>query len=512
MNTTTRRIALMCSAALISMGAVSCGTSDSDTSGHLRIATQLPPMGMNPHTAISEVRSYPYFTPVYDRLTQMVVGDDGLAEVAPMVATEWTTSEDGLSTVFNLRDDATFSDGAKLDAAAVKVTLDHAIAPESSVGNLLSMITSTDVMDEYTVRINTNRPDVDLPATLSSPTGALISPNAIDNPDLDVNPVGSGPYTVTSVKIGDSVEYKRRDDYWDSSAQGAETITIKGMTDPNARLNALRSGQIDFTQLTIEQFDQASSLGSRFEVHSYPKTTNVAMMLNIDKPALSDVRFRQALNYAVDRDSINNSLLDDQCAPTTQLLASGVDGFLAAPPADYTYNPEKARQLLDEAGIDNVTLNVALSKSSVYLQKVATAMADQLATLGIDLQFKKGDTDQSMSSFRSGEVDGFLTTRSGYATPGLTLSQNFLSKSRFPGTIPDELSTAISIGSNSTLTPADRTAAYEQASAVVNGGALDLYVCKLGAQVAYTDKVTGADRMGGSAYMNGLDPRYLGIS
>ncbi|MFF0818723.1 ABC transporter substrate-binding protein [Rhodococcus sp. NPDC003318] len=206
-------------ASTLGLGAdlVACGSADSataadqvaDPNGHLRVAFVIPPASLNPHRVASDIGAYPYLTPVYDRLTQLVSAD-GTGELAPMVATDWTFAPDGRSATFALRDDMTFVDGTHLDAAAVKASFDHALTtPGTTIASHLSMIASIDVVDPTHVRFNTNRPAADLPYVLAGSVGSLISPKALDNPDLDVNPVGSGPYVAKSVKIGDSVVYER---------------------------------------------------------------------------------------------------------------------------------------------------------------------------------------------------------------------------------------------------------------------------------------------------------------
>src|SRR5690606_33860092 len=125
-------------------------------------------------------------------------------------------------------------------------------------------------VDPTHVKVVANRPAADIPYVLAGVEGSLISPQALDNPDLDINPVGSGPYVATSVKVGDSATYERREGYWDPAAQLSKTITIQGITDDNARLNALRSGQIDMMLAKVSQYNQASKLGSGFGYFAYP--------------------------------------------------------------------------------------------------------------------------------------------------------------------------------------------------------------------------------------------------
>lgn len=109
-----------------------------------------------------------------------------------MIATDWEFAPDGMSITFALRDDVTFVDGQSLDAEAVVANFKRAIGPGSTVSGYLSMVESVEAVDPQHVRINTNRPAADLPYVLSGAAGSLVSPAALDNPDLDVAPVAQG--------------------------------------------------------------------------------------------------------------------------------------------------------------------------------------------------------------------------------------------------------------------------------------------------------------------------------
>lgn len=178
------------------------GTSDSgdtdepdvttaDPDGHLRVGYVIPPSPLDPHRVQSDVGAYSYLTPVYDRLTQLK-SDGENASLEPMIATDWEFAPDGMSITFALRDDVTFVDGQSLDAEAVVANFKRAIGPGSTVSGYLSMVESVEAVDPQHVRINTNRPAADLPYVLSGAAGSLVSPAALDNPDLDVAPVAQG--------------------------------------------------------------------------------------------------------------------------------------------------------------------------------------------------------------------------------------------------------------------------------------------------------------------------------
>lgn len=297
------------------------GTSGQEPAGAkndatLRVAWPVSAMAMDPHTASSDVAQFSYASLVYDRLT-MTKADGSLG---PMLATDWQPAGDGLSYTFTLRDRVTFTDGEKVDAAAVKASFDRALfKSESTAKNRLSMIAGVEVVGPMEVRISTKRPARDLPYVVSGIVGAIISPKALNDPDLDQNPVGSGAYSLSELKIGQSATYTRRDGYWDADAAKPKTIVLSGMSDDNSRLNSLRSGQVDLIMGKLGSWRRAEELPKdKFATTTYPTTQSYDLFLNTSRPMLQDVKVRQALNYAIDRDAINSAITEGQCKPQAQ--------------------------------------------------------------------------------------------------------------------------------------------------------------------------------------------------
>lgn len=214
-----------------------------DPNGEAIFTVQGTPDTLDPFASANLVHIWNRSIPLYDRLTQILPGP----VVAPMVATEWEFSEDGLTLTFTLRDDVTFHDGTKLDAAAVKTSLDYARDKDndkSLVQIHLDSIDSVEAPDATTLVLTLNRPFSELPAILSTPAGAIVNPVAIGT-DLSATANGSGPFVLDDVVLGDRVSYVRADNYWDPTAQRLARLEFIGMPDDTAKVNALQSGQVD---------------------------------------------------------------------------------------------------------------------------------------------------------------------------------------------------------------------------------------------------------------------------
>ncbi|ROO87468.1 peptide/nickel transport system substrate-binding protein [Actinocorallia herbida] len=488
----------------------SAGDGTADPNGVLNVGYTIAAPPMDPHKAPSDVAQFSYSSLVYDRLTRIEPG----LKLAPMLAESWEFAADGMAVDFKLRAGVTFSDGAALDAAAVKASLDRAFKdPESTVAPKFTMVDSVEAVDASTVRIRTNRKAADLPYLLAGTGASIISPKALQNPDLDVKPVGSGPYVLTDLKLGEAATFQRRDGYWNPDDAKVETIKIVGLTDDNARLNALRSGQVDLIASKLGQANLTSKLGSGFDFYSYPAGATYALLLNTGNEPLDDPKVRQALNYAVDRPAINEGLLNGYCAPGVQPLTAGTRGYLKNPAAPYGRDLAKAKRLLAEAGHpDGFEMDILIGSGLQPQTEITTALQAQLAEVGVKADIREVDPGQFATLYSQDDYDSLMTTRLGSATPISTLSTNFLNKRYFPGPVPAELTESIAAASDPTAPEADVTAALEKFSSVANEQALDVFICDLPTQIAYNDKVVGAKDMGVAYYTGVLDLRAVSVT
>ncbi|MFT4288362.1 ABC transporter substrate-binding protein [Nocardioides sp.] len=522
MNTKQRRFGVVLAALALLASACGGGSSDTedagssdsaatgtvDPNGVLNVGYVIPALPLDPHKPTSDNAQFPYASLVYDRLTQIAAGP----KLEPMLAESWDFAEDGLSVDFHLRDGVTFSDGTALDANAVKLSLERAaFDPESTVTGRFTMIDSIEVVDDLTVRINTNRKAADLPYALAGTAGSIIAPDALDNSDLDVNPVGSGPYKVTELKLGEKATFERRDDAWDPEDAPAKTINILALSDDNARVSALRSGQVDLILAYNNQASQIEALGDGFELHTFPPSQTWNVFLNNNVSPFDNVQVRQALNYAIDRDGINKSLFDGYCEPITQPLAPGTQGYVETPPVDYSYDPDKARELLAEAGYsDGFSTKLLVGRDLPSHQAIATAVQAQLKEIGVDLEIVQEDAAQAPAVYAQGTYGAYVQTRVASATPLATLSSNF-TPPRYPGPLPQEFSDSLTTAFDPNLGEADVTAALEKVSSVANEDALDIFICAYPTMMASSDHITGVDDMGTAFYSGLLDLRQVSV-
>ncbi|MDH3247679.1 MAG: ABC transporter substrate-binding protein [Acidimicrobiia bacterium] len=350
----------------------------------------MPPSGM-PYLGAGSPGQY-VWSNMFDALTR--IGPDGAPESA--LAESWSTADDNLTWTFNLRSGVTFSNGEPMDAAAVEATFATVLSEEgratySANANNYGFIDTVTAIDDSTIEIVTSSPNVLLPSAISI---AYILPPAYfadaGAEGFAQAPIGSGPYAVSEWG-DDEIVLEAWAGSWRGEPQIA-TVTYLNLPDPAARVQALQSGQIDIAQSPSP--DQADSLISDgFEIYSATRGQVLAMALVTDQGGpLADVRVRQALNYAVDKEAIREALTGG-FSPTAGLYAppgvNGHDGNRFV----YPYDPDLARELLAEAGYaDGFDIEAEMTLGSFPADaEIFEAMAGYLADVGVNVTITQVD-------------------------------------------------------------------------------------------------------------------------
>ncbi|MCO1656245.1 ABC transporter substrate-binding protein [Pseudonocardia humida] len=356
------------------------GTGEIDPNGTFRYVFVQNPSTFDPHKSANPWDMI-FFRLVYDQL----IMEDEAGELVPQLATGWEFVDDDTALVLTLRDDVTFTDGTKFDAAAVKANLDRAMTLEGSTQKgALARVNDVQVVDPTTVRVNLKGPGGNLPALFSGTTGTMISPAALSNPDLDQKPVGSGMATLAEFIPGQVSRYDRNPDYWDPEAAKAAHYEIYVQTSAPTRMNMLQTGQAELTYLDPSQAEQAAAAG----LNSAPsKSLSImSMYMNTGKPPFDDIRVREAMEHAVDRQAIVDGVFFGIGEPVAQYMPPEYWAFnpdVVPDKPEYDYDPAKARQLLAEAGYPNGVDFEMLVPSLDDHRAVAEALVPMLAEAGL---------------------------------------------------------------------------------------------------------------------------------
>ncbi len=358
-------------------------------------------VSFDPHTT-RETVSGMVNSQIFDYLT--ILTPDGSVEGE--LAKSWEVSDDELTWTFTLQEGVMFHDGTELNAAAIKLNLDRVLNPDNALpaSRLLKGITEVNVVDDTTLEIVTEAPLGALLFHLSHYSLGMISPAALESmspEELAQNPVGSGPFKFVSYTPNESIVLERNDDYW-GTVPALDTVTFKPVPEPASRSVLIETGEADVvTKLAPQDVDFLKELdGMRVDV--IPFTRVVFIHMNGTKAPFDNVKVRQALSWAVDRESIVSNILNDLAVVATGPLGNGVSMY--SPTDNYGYDPDKARDLLAEAGYaDGFTTKMWVPQGRYQgAEEAAQAVQAQLAEVGVTVELEVVEWSTLLQNIRKG--------------------------------------------------------------------------------------------------------------
>lgn len=329
----------------------------------------------------------------------LVAMDWESGEVVPRLATSWEVSPDGLAYTFRLRQGVRFQDGTPFDARAVKFTFERLLNPDTRVPirYVYAAIDSVEAVDPYTVRFRLKNPSGFLLGALTYTVAAIVSPEEVQrigSANLRLNPgrAGTGPYRFVEWVHGDHITVERNPDYW-GDKPAYDRVVFRVMPDAGAREAALLAGDVQMAVLPPAPDVPALQRNPRVQVVAAPTVREIFLALNNQRKPFDDVRVRQAVNYALDKQTLINQVLFGLAsvldAPTTPFLF----GYRRQQEGGWPYDPQKARQLLAEAGYPNGFEADLLTPNGRYIQdyQFAQAIAAQLSRVGIRARVRTAD-------------------------------------------------------------------------------------------------------------------------
>lgn len=459
------------------------GEADPDAVLRFQFGT---PAGSNydPATATNQfVNTYLY--PVYDRLVYQA--PDGALE--PMLAESYEFTDDNLTFRMTLRQDVTFSDGTPFDAEAVRANIERGkTLANSSIKPDLASISEVVVVDEFTVELRLANPAGSLPALLADRAGMMVSPAAFGNADLDLRPVGAGPYQVVDHQPGVLITYERSPDYWDPDAQTLGGIEISMVLDPEARLRAVSDDTVDATSLNTDQAELVDGPG--LVLDSATSAASFLLYLNKSKPGLDNADVRRALSLAVDREGISEALQGGRCAPTSQLFPEGYWPYNPDVEVD-PFDQDEARSLLEGAGFADLTLDAVVINVPFYVAQLEAIQA-QLAEVGVTVNVTALEPTELLSRFVGGEADMYFSQWPGGTDPAKTVAGLLQAQSTLnPGGYSNPEIDQLAAEGLSEVEQDARAPIYQELSAAMVEDHFHVAICSPENVFAYNERVTG---------------------
>lgn len=328
----------------------------------------------------------------------LVDKDPVTQEAEPALATDFPTEVDDTTYTVDLRAGATFQNGEPVTADDVVFSYDRVLDPAngSLFTSYISFIDSVVAVDDDTVQINLKYPF----SLLNDRLGIVkIVPKDVVEADPEgfgANPIGSGPYKLVSAVPEDKIVFERYDDYNGPHPALAAGMNWNLLSDASARVTAMQSGTIQAME-DVPYID-ADGLAASADVESVQSFGELFMMFNTNQAPFDDVRVRQAFFYALDMDKIIGTGLLGNATAATSYLPENYKNYHEASTV-YTYDADKAKKLLDEAGVSNLKVTL-LTTDTGWVKEVAPLIKESLDAVGIDVTL-----DISQSSAQYAKVD-----------------------------------------------------------------------------------------------------------
>jgi len=392
--------------------------------GTLRIAMPYNPAALDPVTGRNNTDFYTLFT-LYDALLDF---DPETLELKPMLAKSWEF-KDPTTLVLELQEGVEFHDGEPFNAEAVVFHLDRCKNyARSNIKADVATIDTVEATGPYQVTIKTKRPDISLPVVLSDRPGCIVSPKSVKEAadgNVDRAPVGTGPFRFVEWKDNDLIKVERNTNYW-GDAPYLDAIDLRIINDRNTVGRTVTAGEADLG-LNLPALQMAViKRGDAVVAGATPSLIYYSSMMNYKDGPLSDLRVRQAMNWALNREDISRVITAGLGQAHCSMFPSG---FWANDPETehfYTHDPDRAKSLLKEAGHANgleVETWTWADQAAVQSQEI---ISGQLAEIGIRLKVTPAPPPQAMQNFL-GEKRGhqLLSPVGGLLDPSLQYHQHF---------------------------------------------------------------------------------------
>lgn len=347
-------------------------------------------------------------------------------EIEPAVASEYVLSDDASSITFTLRDGITFHDGSAVTAEDVKYSIER-YAGIQGEGSAFSNIKDIVIADDKTIVINLNTPNTEFVYELT----CAILPQA-NEANFATNPIGTGPFKFVSAAPGENLIVEKYDGYWKEGFPYLDGVTFQVVTDAKMAVTYLNAGTIDIYQYLTA--DQAGTVNSNFNILEGSVNYVQGMFLNNAVKPFDDVRVRQAIYYAVNRDQINEFLFGGKSHIIGTNMIPASHYYNAETETTYTYDVAKAKELLKEAGYENgFEFTITVPNNYAPHEGTANIIVENLAAVGITAKINLVDFNTWFADAFQGRnyeatvvaVDGRLAPNTFFDKNVSTASNNF---------------------------------------------------------------------------------------
>ena len=346
-------------------------------------------------------------------------------KLVPELATEWSWSSDQTAVTFKIRSNAVFHDGEKVDAEAVRFSLDRHLNLQGSFRKSeINVIKSIDVVDPQTVKVTLGSPFSPLLAQFTDRAGMVVSPKAAKDAgaNFGAKPICSGPYKFVERVQQDRIVVEKFKEHWNAGAYHVDRVTYLPIVDGTVRLANLRSGQLDMVERlqASDVADVKKDAKLKFVAQTGLGYTGITINTSNGERAKTNVlakdkRIRQALELSIDREAINQVVFNGEFLAGNQWVPPGNPWYVKSVPVPKR-DIAKAKDLLKAAGVTNPSFTMMVPTGN-EIQQVAQVIQSMIKEAGFDMKIQQVEFATSLQTAQKGDFDAYLIGWSGRVDP-----------------------------------------------------------------------------------------------
>jgi peptide/nickel transport system substrate-binding protein len=366
----------------------------------------------------------------------LMFNDIETGELIEGLAESFTASEDKLTYTFKLKQGVQFHKGyGEMTSEDVKYTIERIQDPETKARNRNFMLTIEEINtpDKYTVELKLNQVDPMLLNNLAEYWTGIVSKKAVEEKGdaFNTDPIGTGPFVFEGWKPQTATTLVKNEE-WYRGEIDPDKIRFVPIPEPSTLYLAFESGDLDIIQVSDPRRLEQYSNDDRFYIEKEAGYIVRFIGMNIDKEPFDDIKVRQALQYGYNREELLDKVLKNLSVPAVGPIPPNVKGF--EPDVDkYTYDPEKAKQLLAEAGYpDGLKLKFHVPNMDRFMTPATVFQAD-MAKIGVEVEVEIVEATTFLQELREGKYGLYVLSKGQTAVPDLVLNSVFHSKNVLPG-------------------------------------------------------------------------------
>lgn len=373
-----------------------------DIPGALVVAISSEPDNLDVHVSTASP-TFLIMENVYDTLVEPAAD----LSFQPALATDWEVSEDQLTWTFTLRDDVTWHNGREFTADDVVASFDRLMDDQVAANAWrFDSVDEVAATGDHEVEFTLNRPTPNLLANVGGFKGmAIMPPELFEDGDPATEAIGTGPFSFVSYTPGDRVVLEANPDYW-GEGPNVDEVVFRFMSESTVALTNLRTGDVHITNNVPPQDIDSLQDDPEVEIGTTGSNDYWYFTCNFDREPFDNIDVRRALSFAIDREQVAQAAFFDAAVPAQSAMPPG--NFWATDHAPFSYDPGQAQDLLDGAGVADLTVDLMVTDEFPHTIQAAQVIESQWADVGINAELRPLDFASWLDEQGEGNFDCFL--------------------------------------------------------------------------------------------------------